>query len=185
MDDIICSIDKSKIDSHLTLINSIHPMLLFTHESEKEGRLPFLDMEIINNNGSLASKWYRKPTDTGLSLNFHSLAPMKYKRSVVTSFVYRIFRACSSWLYFHEGISQAKTILANNQYPESFIDHVIKDTLHKILANPEVESVSSNDSSNISVNSSIDSNTCLNHFDNKDNLIFSLHTGVKLEQLAK
>ena len=38
MDDIICSIDKSKIDSHLTLINSIHPMLLFTHESEKEGR---------------------------------------------------------------------------------------------------------------------------------------------------
>jgi len=49
-------------------------------------------------------------------------------------------------------------IPANNQYPESFMDHVIKDTLHKILANHEFESVSSNDSSNISVNSSIDSN---------------------------
>ena len=47
MDDNICSKDKSKIGSHSTIINSIHRMLLFTHESEKEGRLPFLDMEII------------------------------------------------------------------------------------------------------------------------------------------
>ena len=86
MDDIICSIENNNIDSHLTMINSIHPKLKFTHETPKNGMLPFLDMEIINNNGCLSSRWYRKPTDTGLTLNFHSLAPLKYKKSVIISF---------------------------------------------------------------------------------------------------
>ena len=79
MDDIIWSIETNNIDSHLAMINSIHPNLTFTHEIPKDGRLPFLDMEIINTNGVLSSKWYRKPTDTGLTLNYHSLAPLKYK----------------------------------------------------------------------------------------------------------
>ena len=33
-------------------------------------------MLIINTNGKLASRWYRKPTDTGLGLNYHALAPL-------------------------------------------------------------------------------------------------------------
>ena len=80
MDDILCSINRDKIDEHLVLINNLHPSLTFTHEVEKEGKLPFLDMYICNNNGILSSCWYRKPTDTGVTLNFHALAPLKYKK---------------------------------------------------------------------------------------------------------
>ena len=60
--------------------------------------------------------------DTGLTLNFHSLAPMKYKRSVVIGFVHRIFRSCSSWKNIHLGLEEAKKILTNNQYPLPFIE---------------------------------------------------------------
>ena len=187
MDDIICSIETNNIDSHLAMINSIHPNLTFTHEIPKDGRLPFLDMEIINTNGVLSSKWYRKPTDTGLTLNFHSLAPLKYKKSVVISFVYRIFRSCTSWVNFHEGICQAKTILTNNQYPLSFIDRYIKETLHKILSDPNSESIlSSSDTSSVSINTSVDSNACMNQFDNKDKFKFFItYRGKPTEQLAK
>ena len=182
MDDILCSINRDKIDEHLVLINSLHPSLTFTHEVEKEGKLPFLDMYICNNNGILSSCWYRKPTDTGLTLNFHALAPLKYKKSVVTSFIHRIFRACSSWGNFHEGIVQAKEILKHNQYPISFIDDIINVTLNKILKvsddeDEEVESIS---------NVSLDSNACLNQFDNKDKFkLFINYRGKPTEQLAK
>ena len=97
MDDVITVCDKESIDSKLKEINLLHSMLQFTIEHEKDGCLPFLDMVIHNKEGVLSSEWYTKPTDTGLTLNFHSLAPMKYKRSDVIGFVHRIYRSCSSW----------------------------------------------------------------------------------------
>ena len=38
-----------------------------------------LDMKVIHINNSLSSTWYTKSTDTGLLMNYHALAPMKYK----------------------------------------------------------------------------------------------------------
>ena len=61
MDDILCSIKKDSIESHLYMINNLHPSLSFTYEVETNCKLPFLDMKICNNNGSLSSHWYRKP----------------------------------------------------------------------------------------------------------------------------
>ena len=43
-------------------------------------------------------------TDTGLTMNFHALAPRKCKKSVVSGFFYRIYRACSTWKCFHQGL---------------------------------------------------------------------------------
>ena len=66
-------------------------------------------------------------------MNFHSLAPVKYKRSVVSGMIHRIHRACSTWNNFHESLIKAKQILTNNQYPESFFEPLIKQTLEKII----------------------------------------------------
>jgi len=52
--------------------------------------------------GKLTSTWYCKSclvlycrsTDIGLTMNFHALAPTKYKRLVVSGMVLRIFHAC-------------------------------------------------------------------------------------------
>ena len=80
MDDVLSAVKKDSVDEQLELINSLHPCLQFTYELEIDGQLPFLDMLICNKNGKLSSLWYRKPTDTGLTLNFHALAPLKYKK---------------------------------------------------------------------------------------------------------
>ena len=90
-------------------------------------------MKIKNCEGKLSSTWYSKPTDTGLIMNFHSLAPKKYKRSVVSGFVHRIYRACSNWTLFHESLEKAKTILTNNQYPSIFYEKIIHETLTRIM----------------------------------------------------
>ena len=133
MDDVFSSISRGKDEEKLKQINSLHKNLIFTKENEKNKKLVISDMCITNNNGTLSSTWYTKPTDTGLVMNFHSLAPTKYKRSVVSGFVHRIYRACSSWSAFHSSMEKTMNILEKNQYPPDFYNPIIKSTLSKIV----------------------------------------------------
>ena len=108
----------------------------FAIEKPVDGAIPFLDMKVINDNGHLSSTWYSKPTDTGLIMNFHSLAPRRYKHSVVSGFVHRIHRACSTWHHFHDSLAKAKHILEINQYPTFFYEPIMYRTLENII-NPD------------------------------------------------
>ena len=83
MDDILRTIKENLIENKLSEINSSHPNLKFTLEVEKTGELPFLDICIEHHQSMLSSTWYCKPTDTELILNFHAMAPKRYKRSVI------------------------------------------------------------------------------------------------------
>ena len=102
-------------------------------ERETNGSIAFLDMSIERSQNKLSSKWYTKPTDTGLTMNYHAIAPNRYKRSVVCGLVHRIYRACSCWKKFHESLEKAKIILENNQYPSEFFEPIIRDTITKII----------------------------------------------------
>ena len=77
MDDILQSIKRINIETKLGQINSLDPALKFTIERENNGAIPFLDMKVMNNEGKLSSTWYNKPTDTGLIMNLHALAPKR------------------------------------------------------------------------------------------------------------
>ena len=133
MDDVLRDISETDIEKKLEEINSFHPSLKFTMEREVQCSIPFLDLKLIRNGEKIESTWYTKATDTGLIMNFHSLAPKRYKRSVVSGFVHRIHRACSTWAHFHESLNRAKTILRKNQYPETFYESIIHETLTRIL----------------------------------------------------
>ena len=155
MDDIIMEMKKSRYEGKLGEISNLHENLTFTGEVEQmqpqssTGSLPFLDMSVLHdhNTGQLSSTWYNKPTDTGLILNYHALAPKRYKRSVVSGFVHRIYRACSSWQYFHESLEKAKRILESNQYPPTFYHPIIQETLENIV-NPKEKLQSTEPSDN-------------------------------------
>ena len=135
MDDILKEVKREYAEQQLSYINDLHPNLTFTLEREKEQQLPVLDMKIFHNQttGALSSTWYNKPTDTGLIMNYHALAPKRYKRSVVSGFVYRIYRACSSWEDFDTSLKRAMRILERNQYPPTFYEPVIRQALNDIL----------------------------------------------------
>ena len=148
MDDILRDIKTQEIDNKLEEINNLHPSLKFTMEREENGSIPFLDMQILHHKRDLSSTWYNKPTDTGLIMNYHALAPKRYKHSVVSGFVHRIYRACSSWQLFHESLEKAKCVLERNQYPPTFYEPIIKQTLDTILATTEVTSSTSPDQTN-------------------------------------
>ncbi|XP_066916931.1 uncharacterized protein [Clytia hemisphaerica] len=141
MDDYLRNIRADKINEKLEEINNLHQSLKFTIEYEKGRSLPFLDMLIQRSpDGDLTSTWYSKETDTGLLMNFHALAPITYKRSVVAGMVHQIFRACNTWKNIHQSLEKAKKILENNQYPPAFYDPIIEKCLNSIIQ-PEVVNV--------------------------------------------
>ena len=149
-------------------------------EKETNSYLPFLDMNIKNENGILSSEWYRKPTDTGLTLNFHSLAPFKYKKSVLIGYVYRIFNSCSNWKNIHKGLEEAKVILIQNQYPPDLIDTVFHDTLYRILKPDEFDS-----DRDVNV-VELDDNACMLRVEDKNKFNFFLNYRGKItEKYAK
>ena len=125
MDDIYTTIKKANSAAKLNEINQLHENLKFTMETENEGRLPFLDLCFVHTGNRVSTTWYTKPTDTGLILNYHAVAPRRYKRAVVQGFVHRIARACSSWENFHESLCRAKTVLEQNQYSPQFFEPII------------------------------------------------------------
>lgn len=139
MDDILTDQKRGTAEDKLNDINQLHENLQCTMEREKDGEIPFLDMKVKKEKCKLSSTWYTKPTDTGLMLNFHAMAPKKYKRSVVSGIVHRIYRSCSSWTNMHESLNRAKQMLSKNQYPEDFYEPIIHQTLTKLLSPPESE----------------------------------------------
>ena len=133
MDDILRTTKESLIENKLSEINLLHPNLKYTLEVEQNGKLPFLDICIEHHENAVSSTWYCKPTDTGMILNFHAMAPKCYKRSVIQAFVYRIYRACSSWKKFHKSLIKAKDILKWNQKPPIFMNLLFWLQLKRLL----------------------------------------------------
>ena len=80
----------------------------------------------------IETTWYTKPTSTGVTLNFNAIAPNKFKRAVVRSFVHRIYNACSTWANFHESMQMAYEILKDNCYPKDYVAAIVNSTLEQI-----------------------------------------------------
>ena len=175
MDDVLCIMPNDQIQTKLNEINSFHPALKFTCEIEKDNCISFLDMLIINDNGALSSKWFRKQTDTGLTLNFHSLAPLRYKKSVMIGFVHRIYRSCSSWAMVHKGLEEAKVILIKNQYPSELVESTFHETLTKIIKPDNTESGEKEPMSR-------SDNACLLNVPEKDKYLFFLNYRGKVSE---
>ena len=96
-------------------------------------KLAFLDTQISlssNNDLSLITSVYRKPTDTKTIINFHAVCPWIWKSGLVKCFLNRAFIVCNNWFAFHEEISKLKDICCMNGYP--------KDIFYNLIIPPSV-----------------------------------------------
>ena len=84
VDDTFSFVKRDKIDFVNNCLNNFHKDVQFTHEIEVDGKLPFLDILVEReNNGSFSTSVYRKPTDTGLYINWHAFAPLSWKKGTL------------------------------------------------------------------------------------------------------
>ena len=90
VDDTCCALATSDIDRFHQHINSIEPHIQFTVEIETNGPLPFLDLLLRREeDGSISTSVYRKPTNTDRYLDFSSHHPQAHKAAVVRTLMNR------------------------------------------------------------------------------------------------
>ena len=120
------------IEKFRNYFNSCHPNMSFSFEKEKNGKMPFLDVEISRENCNFVTTVYRKPTFSGVYTHFESFLPSTYKFGMIYTLVYRCFILCSDWTKFHAELVTLKEIFLKNGYPTSFIDNCFKKFLDRL-----------------------------------------------------
>ena len=117
----------------LDQLNSLHPNLKFTAELGPS-QLPFLDTCISLPNTateSFTSHVFRKPTFTGLLLNFSSICPKKWKTGLIHCLLSRAYCISSNWAIFSRELDYLKELFKKNGYPEQLFESCVNNFLNK------------------------------------------------------
>ncbi|CAF3057869.1 unnamed protein product [Rotaria sp. Silwood2] len=137
--------ENTDTDKLLDILNSFDTDIQFTVEHEIDNSIPFLDISITRTlntlrkkestieSNSFSTSIYRKPTFTGLLLNWNSFVPHSYKVSAINSMIYRAIRICSSYSSMDKEFQFVKDLALVNDYPLRFIECQIKKTLNRYL----------------------------------------------------
>ena len=130
---VFFSSDPRTMCLFLSYLNHQHPNIFFSSELEKNGKLPFLDIEITRSNGKFSTSVYRKPTFTGLFTNFHSFVPLVYKRSFVCCLLHQIFHLCSSHENIHAQLEVVRKLFNLNGFPTHMFDQLVRHFLNNLF----------------------------------------------------
>ncbi|XP_071450368.1 uncharacterized protein [Hetaerina americana] len=100
-------------------MNSVHPNIQLTMETEKNKRLPSLDILIERKrDGSLGHQVYRKPTHTDLYLNKRSHHHPAQKRGIISTLVHRA-TSVSDQEHLEAEIQHLRKTFQQNEYRKS------------------------------------------------------------------
>ena len=128
VDDTNCFINENSIPYVISVLNSFHPSIQFTYETESNNRLSFLDVLIIRNGQNIETCVYRKPTNTDIYIHWNSFAPIQWKRSTLKTLVYRSYLVCSNDHYLTLELNYLRKVFNEyNNYPHWFITQVFND----------------------------------------------------------
>ena len=126
------------VSKFLHYLNSQHPNIKFTSEVESEGRLAFLDVNILKINNKIETALFRKKTFTGLFTKFSSAIPVQFKRNLIFTLVNRAFNISSNYFHLHKELKYLKDCLMSNGFPQCFIDRFTGKQLNKLLFKPNL-----------------------------------------------
>uniref|UniRef100_A0A5S6QNI8 Reverse transcriptase domain-containing protein n=1 Tax=Trichuris muris TaxID=70415 RepID=A0A5S6QNI8_TRIMR len=131
VDDCFAIVETGKEESLLEYLNSIFPeKIKMTMEKEESNRLPFLDMLVQREGGTLSTKVYRKPTHSDRYLHFTSHHPVSVKRGIATGMVDRAITICDT-KYLRSELYHIAKAHQQNGYPTSLVRSIIRRRLQQ------------------------------------------------------
>ena len=118
-------------------LNSRHPNVKFTMETEVSNVVPFLDVLIDNRSNILNTTTYHKSTYSGLLLNFDSFTSRFYKISLIKCLIDRAYEINNTRASFQNDVTKIKETLKRNSFPPFLIDKITKCYLNKVHSNSD------------------------------------------------
>ena len=132
VDDTFLIFENSQhIPKFLNYLNSKHANIEFTCDMESDGSIPFLDVLVTRTENKLHTTVYRKPTFTGLGINYLSFIPQLFKVNAIKTLLYRCYALSSDWISFDQEIKFLTTFFHNNGFPLE----IINNNIYKFLNN--------------------------------------------------
>ena len=129
--------NEDQANKFLSYLNSKHPKIKFTLETENEKKLPFLDLLVDKSNMELNISIYRKPTNTSLGVNFLSACFMKYKLNTLNTMFFRAYKLTSSYMNFHNEITFLEGFFRTNGFhPNLFFKELRRFLSNTLQYNP-------------------------------------------------
>jgi len=132
VDDIILAAPSNSLDILLQTFNAQHSRLQFTMEIERDKKISFLDLTLINDDGIIIFDLYKKPTFSGRYLNYHSHHPLNHKKGVIFDLTDKIINLSHS-RFQEKNFTDSINLLLKNGYPLDFIFSNIRNRLKKLF----------------------------------------------------
>ena len=95
-------------------------------ETEYNGMLPFLGIQLLNRSPQIETKVHVKPTNSGLLLHYQSYVVNRYKKGLLRAMLDRAHRLSSSWTQFSENVTLLKTVFSRLKYTKHLVNSTIK-----------------------------------------------------------
>ena len=129
VDDIFVILKRDKKEEFLQHVNSVDPAIQFTTEEQKQdGSMPFLDSLVTpQEDGTLTSRVYRKPTHTDQYLQWDSHHNLAYKYSVINTLTHRAKAVCSNSQLLKEELKHLERALTQCKYPRWAFQKILRD----------------------------------------------------------
>lgn len=132
VDDVCAIIKKQQLRSINKLLNSQYDTIKFTHEEEVDGKLPFLDLELIRNDSNkIDFSIYRKSTTTDRFITSDSFHPKQHKIAAFHSMVHRMENIPLSKPNYEKEKAKIIEIASVNGFDRKIIDKLIKTAKRK------------------------------------------------------
>ena len=129
--------NREHAQNFLNYMNTRHDNISFTMELEENNQIPFLDILIKKTDNEIDTSIYRKPTYTGLGINYLSSCYENFKMNAFNTMFYRAFRLTSSYENFHNEIKFLERFFLENGFmmsifSKSYEISLIRSSVHTL-----------------------------------------------------
>ena len=118
VDDTITFIKTGSAEYLLSILNSFHPNIKFTYETEVNSKLAFLDVLLLREGQNIITTIYRKVINSDIYVNWNSFCPQSWKRCILKSMIQRAHLVCSTEDLLKTELNHIqKVFLEINEFP--------------------------------------------------------------------
>ena len=101
-------------------------------EIAEQNTIPFVGMNITKSGNRLETSVYRKSTNTGLLLHYHSHVDKRYKDCLLTTMIHHAYQLSSTPTAFSDECNKLCSTFLNLNYPINLINSAINKFLRNI-----------------------------------------------------
>ena len=153
VDDTIALVKEGKTDDVVSVLNNYHEDIKFTHETEENCIIPFLDVSMQRTEeNTLRLKVYRKKTCSNIYIHWNSFAPDNWKIGTLEGMIRRAYMICSE----EEDLKAELSFISNtfhtiNGYPWRIIQRSLEKMKERLTSPPNQEEPTDNSEDNESI----------------------------------